>query len=43
MTRLSKTRIMSSLQCLRREHLEVNRPDLADFSKRTEAAFTLGH
>ena len=41
--RLSKSRIMSSLQCLKRVHLEVNRRDLAHFSKATEAAFELGH
>jgi len=34
---------MSSLQCLRRVHLEVNRPELATFSPRTQAAFDLGH
>jgi hypothetical protein len=34
---------MSSLQCLRRVHLEVNRPELARYSKATEAAFALGH
>jgi hypothetical protein len=34
---------MSSLQCLRRVHLEVNRPELARYSKQTEAAFALGH
>ena len=43
MTRLSKSRIMSSLQCLRRAHLEVNRPELARFSAQTQAAFDLGH
>jgi hypothetical protein len=42
-SRLSKSRIMSSLQCLRRVHLEVNRPELARYSKQTEAAFALGH
>ncbi len=41
--RLSKSRIMSSLQCRKRLHLEVNRPDLATFSAATEAAFRLGH
>jgi hypothetical protein len=34
---------MSSLQCLKRVHLEVNRKDLIHFSKATEAAFALGH
>jgi len=42
-TRLSKSRIMSSLQCLRRAHLEVNRPELERFSAQTQAAFDLGH
>jgi hypothetical protein len=41
--RLSKSRIMSSLQCLKRVHLEINRKDLIHFSKATEAAFALGH
>ncbi len=41
--RLSKTRIMSSLQCLKRVHLDINRKDLVHFSKQTEAAFALGH
>jgi hypothetical protein len=43
MARLSKSRIMSSLQCLKRVHLEVNRRELAHYSKATEAAFALGH
>jgi hypothetical protein len=34
---------MSSLQCLKRVHLEVNRQDLIHHSKSTEAAFALGH
>jgi len=34
---------MSSLQCLRRVHLEVNRPELARYSTQTQAAFDLGH
>jgi len=42
-TRLSKSRIMSALQCPKRVHLEVNRPELAEYSKATEAAFSLGH
>ena len=41
--RLSKSRIMSSLQCLKRVHLEVNRRELARYSKQTEAAFEIGH
>ena len=43
MARLSKSRIMSSLQCLKRVHLEINRKDLVHHSKATEAAFALGH
>jgi len=43
MSRLSKSRIMSSLQCLKRVHLEVHRRDLAQFSADTEAAFATGH
>jgi len=43
MARLSKSRIMSSLQCLKRVHLETNRKDLIHFSRTTEAAFALGH
>ena len=41
--RLSKSRIMSSLQCRKRVHLEVNRPELARYSKATETAFQVGH
>jgi len=41
--RLSKSRIMSSLQCLKRVHLEINRKDLIRHSRATEAAFALGH
>jgi len=41
--RLSKSRIMSSLQCLKRVHLEIKRKDLVHFSRSTEAAFALGH
>jgi hypothetical protein len=43
MARLSKSRVMSSLQCLKRVHLEVNRRDLVHYSSATEAAFALGH
>jgi hypothetical protein len=43
MTRLSKSRIMSSLQCLKRVHLEIRLPQAAHFSKATKAAFALGH
>ena len=41
--RLSKSKIMSSLQCLKRVYLEINRKDLIHYSKSTEAAFALGH
>jgi hypothetical protein len=34
---------MSSLQCLKRVHLETHRKDLIHYSKSTEAAFALGH
>jgi len=43
MARLSKSKIMSSLQCLKRVHLEVHRRDLMEFSANTEVAFKLGH
>jgi hypothetical protein len=43
MAGLSKSKIMSSLQCLKRVHLEINRKDLIHYSSTTEAAFTLGH
>ena len=43
MHKLSKSRIMSSLQCRKRVHLEVHRKDLLEFSKATEAAFKVGH
>ena len=41
--RLSKTRIMSALQCHKRVHLEINRPELVHHSKATQAAFKMGH
>ena len=43
MTRLSKSRIMSSLQCERRAHLEVHQPSMAQVSSSMEAAFATGH
>lgn len=43
MVRLSKTRVMSSLQCLKRVHLEVNHPELVEISPSTQAAFDIGH
>ncbi len=43
MVRLSKSRIMSSLQCLKRVHLEVNQAELAEYSPATRTAFEIGH
>ena len=43
MVRLSKSTIMSSLQCLKRVHLEVHRPHLKEISTSTRAAFDIGH
>ena len=43
MAGLSKSKAMSSLQCLKRMHLEVHRKDLVQFSASTQAAFKLGH
>lgn len=43
MARLSKSRIMSSLQCLKKVHLEVNRRELIQFSASTQAAFNIGN
>ena len=43
MAGLSKSRIMSSLQCLKRVHLEIHRKDLIEHSKATEASFAIGH
>ena len=43
MGRLSKSRIMSSLQCLKRVHLEARHGELAQYSAATEAAFETGH
>lgn len=43
MVRLSKSSIMSSLQCLKRVHLEARRPELAEISASTQTAFDIGH
>jgi hypothetical protein len=43
MTGLSKTRLMSFLQCPKRLWLEKHRPELLQFSAATEAAFATGH
>ena len=43
MARLSKSRILSALQCPRKAHLEAHRPDLAQYSAQTLTAFATGH
>jgi len=40
---LSKSRLMSARQCLKRLHLEVQRPELMVHSAATQAAFDTGH
>jgi len=40
---LSKSKLMSARQCLKRLHLEVNRPDLLIISPSTQAAFNVGN
>jgi hypothetical protein len=40
---LSKSRLLSSLQCQKRLWLEMNRPELAEVSEGTEARFQTGH
>lgn len=40
---LSKSRLLSARQCLKRLHLEVHRPELAVVSAPAEAAFETGH
>ena len=40
---LSKSKLMSARQCLKRLHLEVNRPDLVIHSAATETAFKTGN
>ncbi|MFQ5982337.1 MAG: DUF2779 domain-containing protein [Woeseiaceae bacterium] len=42
-TYLSKSRLMSARQCLKRLHLEIHRPELAVISTATEAAFLTGN
>jgi hypothetical protein len=41
--RLSKSRVMSALQCPKRVYLEIHQPELARYSARAQAAFALGH
>ncbi|MCH8071720.1 MAG: DUF2779 domain-containing protein [Proteobacteria bacterium] len=40
---LSKSRLMSARQCLKRLHLEVHQPELMVHSAATQAAFNTGH
>jgi hypothetical protein len=40
---LSKSRLVSARQCLKRLHLEIHKPELAHISPETEAAFRVGH
>jgi len=40
---LSKSKLMSARQCLKRLHLEVHRPELIERSSQTEAAFNTGN
>jgi hypothetical protein len=40
---LSKSKLMSARQCLKRLHLEVHRPELRSISRATESAFATGH
>ena len=40
---LSKSRLMSARQCLKRLHLEIHRPELKVFSADTETAFAIGN
>ena len=43
MAGLSKSRLMSFLQCPKRLWLEKHQPELAQISAATEAAFATGH
>ena len=40
---LSKSKLLSARQCLKRLHLEIHRPELKVISSATEAAFETGH
>lgn len=42
-TYLSKSRLLSARQCLKRLYLEIHRPELKVISTDTEAAFEIGH
>jgi hypothetical protein len=41
--RLSKSKILSGLQCPKRLYLEVHHPELAEISEATEQRFAAGH
>lgn len=41
--RLSKSKIISGLQCEKRLYLEIHQPDLREDSDQTEALFSMGH
>ena len=41
--RLSKSKMISGLQCLKRLYLEVHKPELRRDSPQTEALFSMGH
>ena len=40
---LSKSKLLSSLQCPKRLWLEIHRPDLTEVSPATEQSFAVGH
>ncbi|MBA3776796.1 MAG: hypothetical protein H0X11_10210 [Betaproteobacteria bacterium] len=40
--RLSKSKMLSGLQCAKRLYLEIHRPELADMSETSEQAFATG-
>ncbi len=43
MFRLSKSKVMSGLQCPKRLYLEIHHPELIQYSEGTEQAFNTGH
>lgn len=43
MRRLSKSKVMSGLQCPKRLYLEIHSPELVQFSRGAERAFEIGH
>lgn len=40
---LSKSKLLSGLQCFKRLWLEIHRPELTEFSSATEQSFAVGH